>query len=80
MNETMPMGMSRGDFSLGCVFTTGSGERWRSIDIGIDVTVAVYFGDHPNGPSWYNGLPHVVAEHVFDECAEKACTPLSTLT
>lgn len=70
----------RKDFSLGCVFTTGSGKRWRCTDIGTRVIVAVCLDDHPDDPSWYNGPPYAVAEHVFDEYSQEDCTLLTPPT
>jgi hypothetical protein len=69
--------MQHSDFRMGCVFTTVDGAKhWRCTDSGTRVIVAVCLDDHPDDPSWYNGPPYAVAEHVFDEDSQEACTPL----
>ena len=76
MSAAIPTGMNHGDFAIGCVFATGSGQRWRCTDIGTRVIVAVCLDDHPDDSSWYNGPPYAVAEHVFDEYSQEDCTLL----
>jgi hypothetical protein len=67
--------MAHGDFSIGCEFTCG-GRHWRCTDIGTRVIVAVCLDDHPDDPSWYNGPPYAVTEHIFDENDLGGCSPL----
>lgn len=58
-------GMEHGDFVIGQSFWTATGE-WRYTDIGIRTITAIKL-DRPDDPSWYNGPPYAVVEHVFDE-------------
>ena len=57
--------MTREQFRIGQSFWTATGE-WRCTDLGSRVVVAIKL-DHPEDPSWYDGPPYAVAEHVFDE-------------
>jgi len=75
MSDFTPTGMNHADFFIGREFMTGSG-AWRCTDIGTRVIVAIRIDDHPDDPSWYNGPPYAVAEHVFDEDDQQGCTPL----
>ena len=68
--------MKHAEFELGCEFTTVGGKTWRCTDIGRRVIVAVCLDDHPDDPSWYNGPPYAVAEHVFDEYDQEGCVPV----
>ena len=63
--------MQLGDFKIGLEFTM-SGERWRCTDVGTRVAVAIRL-DRDLGPSWYEGPPYAVAEHVIDEHDMPAC-------
>jgi hypothetical protein len=75
MDDFIPTGMTHSDFFIGREFLTGAGQ-WRCTDVGTRVIVAMRIDDHPDDPSWYNGPPYAVAECVFDEYDQQACTPL----
>ena len=56
--------MEHSDFRIGGEFLTATG-RWRCTDVGTRTIAAIRLNlDHD--PSWYNGPPYGVAEHVFD--------------
>jgi hypothetical protein len=57
--------MKHSDFHIGLEFMTETG-RWRCTDIGAGTIAAIQL-DHDDDPSWHNGPPYAVAEHVFDE-------------
>ena len=65
--------MKHSDFYVGCEFLTGSG-RWRCTDVG-KRTIAAIRLNHSDDPSWYNGPPYSVLEHVFDEYGIEGCGP-----
>jgi hypothetical protein len=82
--------MDKSDFTIGREFTTETG-RWRCTDIGtrvicaikVDLPFEVVELDDGNlrkvmvtNPSWFNGPPYAVAEHVFDEDAMQDCSPI----
>jgi hypothetical protein len=58
--------MKFSDFYIGIEFEYGD-KLWRCTDKGTRVIVTVCLSDHSDDPSWYNGPPYAVAEHVFDE-------------
>lgn len=66
--------MQHKDFRIGVEFECG-GRRWRCTDIGTRTVIAIPL-EHPEDPSWYNGPPYAVAEHVFDEDSVEACNPI----
>jgi len=66
--------MKHNDFKIGLEFTTGSG-LWRCTDVGTRTICAIKIDEHPGDPSWFNGPPYAVAEHVFDEYGFGGCTP-----
>lgn len=50
------------------------GKRWRCTDIGKRVVIAVRVGKKElKDPTWLNGPPYAVLEHVFDEYDQVAC-------
>jgi hypothetical protein len=59
------------DFRIGYEFLTGSG-RWRCTNVG-ERTIAAIRLNHDDDPSWYNGPPYAVVEHVFDEYGIEGC-------
>jgi hypothetical protein len=63
--------MTLQDFAVG-EFWTDTGE-WRCTNIGSRVVVAIKL-DRPYDPSWCNGPPYAVAEHVFDESDMSGCS------
>jgi hypothetical protein len=63
--------MKHRDFLIGREFLTPAG-RWRCTDVGARVITAIKL-DMDHDPSWYNGLPYVVAESVFDEYDFEGC-------
>ena len=65
--------MKHSEFRIGCEFMTEAG-RWRCTDVG-KRTIAVIRLDHDDDPSWYNGPPYAVVEHVFDEYDIEGCEP-----
>jgi|SRR4029077_12255069 len=71
--DFVPKGMKPSDFKIGTEFLTGSG-RWRCTDVG-KRTIAAIKLDHDDDPSWYNGPPYAVAEHVFDEYDLEGISP-----
>ena len=56
-----------------CVMTKDGPVSWRCTDVGTRTIAAVCLADHPDDPSWYNGPPYAVVEHVFDEDDVLAC-------
>ena len=56
-----------------------SGNKWRVTDIGTRTIIAIKLDDvnsridRGDDPSWYNGPPYAVVEHVIDECDQPAC-------
>jgi hypothetical protein len=65
--------MERSDFRIGCEFMTATG-RWRCTDIGTRTIVAIRL-NHDDDPSWYNGPPYAIVEHVFGEDDICGCQP-----
>ena len=70
MTETAPKSLpaipiKHADFYIGMEFLTETG-TWRCTDIGTRTIVAIKISDHED-PSWFNGPPYAVQEHVFDE-------------
>lgn len=63
--------MQKAEFQIGTEFYTGAG-RWRCTDVGLRTIMAIKL-EHDDDPSWYNGPPYAVAEHVFDENDIEAC-------
>ena len=66
--------MNHDEFAIGAEFLCGD-NRWRCTDIGTRAIIAIAL-DHPDDPSWYNGLPYAVAEIVFDEEDQIACAAI----
>ena len=64
--------MQHDDFSIGLVFSL-SGARWRCTDVGRRTVIAIKL-EHDDAPSWYDGPPYAVAEHVLDEHDMPACS------
>lgn len=64
--------MKHGDFRIGGEFWCG-GAWWRCTDVGSRVITAIKL-EHDDGPSWYNGPPYTVAEHVFAENDFEGCS------
>ena len=71
--DFVPKGMKHSDFKIGTEFLSGSG-RWRCTDVGKRTITAIKL-DHDDDPTWYNGPPYAVEEHVFDECALEGLSP-----
>jgi hypothetical protein len=67
------VGMEHSEFRIGGEFVTATG-RWRCTDVGTRTIAAIRL-DLDHDPSWYNGPPYGVAEHVFDENAMEGCDP-----
>ena len=63
--------MRHEDFEIGLEFVTAT-SRWRCTDLGTRTVIAIKL-DRPDDPSWYDGPPYAVAEHVFDEDEVEAC-------
>lgn len=59
------------EFIIGEKFWCGD-KWWRCTDIGSRVIVAILL-DHDHDPSYYNGPPYALLEHVFDECDIEGC-------
>lgn len=57
--------MLHSEFKIGDEFRTATG-LWRCTDIGTRTIIAIKVSDYDD-PSWFNGPPYAVAEHVFDE-------------
>ena len=64
--------MKHNDFKIGNTFVTATGE-WRCTDTGTRVITAIKLDQ--DDPSWYNGPPHAIVEHVFDEYDMEGCWP-----
>jgi hypothetical protein len=75
------MALEHVDFFIGREFWTEIG-RWRCTDVGTRTICAIRLEPHEvvtrhedgtettaitDDPSWWNGPPYAVAEHVFDE-------------
>ena len=75
--------LEHADFFIGREFWTETG-RWRCTDVGTRTICAISLEPHevttlhPDGvqttaisdaPSWVDGPPYAVVEHVFDECS-----------
>lgn len=56
----------RNRLKIGDEFRTPTG-AWRVTDIGTRTVIAINISDHQDDPSWFNGPPYAVVEHVFDE-------------
>lgn len=72
-NDFVPKGMKHSDFKIGSEFLTETG-RWRCTDVGKRTITAIKL-DHDDDPSWYNGPPYAVVEHVFDEYDIEGLSP-----
>lgn len=59
-------------WKIGMEFWTGS-THWRVTDVGSRTISAVRL-DRNRDPSWYNGPPYAVLEHVIDENDLQVCT------
>jgi hypothetical protein len=67
--------MRHDDFRIGDRFWTATGE-WQCTDVGTRTIAAVKIDTRAAAdPSWLNGPPYAVAEHVFDEDAFEDCSP-----
>jgi hypothetical protein len=64
-SDFVPTGMKHSEFRIGLEFLTASG-RWRCTDVG-NRTIAAIKLDPDHDPTWYNGPPYAVVEHVLDE-------------
>jgi hypothetical protein len=71
--DFVPKGMKHSDFKIGREFLTETG-RWRCTDVG-KRTIAAIKLDHDDDPTWYNGPPYAVVEHVFDEYDLEGLSP-----
>jgi hypothetical protein len=71
--DFVPKGMKHSDFKIGREFLTETG-RWRCTDVGKRTITAIKL-DHDDDPSWYNGPPYALAEHVFDEYSIEGVSP-----
>ena len=71
--DFVPKGMKHSDFKIGREFLTETG-RWRCTDVGKRTITAIKL-DHDDDPSWYNGPPYAVVEHVFDEFSIEGLSP-----
>ncbi len=60
------------EFRIGMEFTCGD-KHWRCTDVGSRVVVAICLSEHRDDPSWFNGPPYAVVEHVFDEYSLPGC-------
>ncbi len=87
--------MQHSEFSIGTEFFTDTGQ-WRCTDIGTRTVVAIKISeirvttqkgdkttqqDISDDPTWFNGPPYAVAEHIFDEDGISGCwenQPLSS--
>lgn len=58
--------MKHADFTIGMVFETSTGQRWRCTDIGRRTITAIELARDLN-LAWFNGPPYSVSEVVFDE-------------
>jgi hypothetical protein len=65
--------MKHTDFKIGLKFYTAT-RLWRCTDIGTRTVVAITLVDEAKDPSWYNGPPYAVVEHVFDENDLPGCS------
>ena len=65
--------MNKEDFQLGTTFYCG-GKKWQCTDMGSRVITAICLSEHKEDESWFNGPPYAVAEIVFDEDDQQACT------
>ena len=71
--DFVPKGMKHSDFKIGREFLTETG-RWRCTDVGKRTITAIKL-DHDDDPSWYNGPPYALVEHVFDEYSIEGLSP-----
>lgn len=62
------------DFVIGEEFFTATG-KWRCTDVGTRTVAAImiYPEDIQGSPTWYEGPPYAVLEHVFDENDIRGC-------
>ena len=65
--------MKHSDFWIGREFFTEAG-RWRCTDVGMRTIAAIRL-DLDHDPSWYEGPPYGIIEHVFDEDEIEGCEP-----
>ena len=63
--------MRHNEFKIGMEFYNGAG-KWRCTDIGRRTIIAIKL-DHDSDPSWYNGPPYAIVEHVLDAYALEGC-------
>lgn len=67
--------MNHNEFEIGKRFYTETG-AWQCTDMGSRTVIAVRLDARTSAdPSWLNGPPYAVAEHVFDEYDLEGCTP-----
>jgi hypothetical protein len=80
--------MNLQEFQIGQEFWCGA-RRWRCTDVGTRVVAAICLEPHEvvevsqeagerryvtDDPSWFNGPPYAVAETLFDEDDQRACS------
>ena len=63
--------MKHEDFKMHMEFWMST-NRWRVTDIGARTIIAIKL-DRGDDPSWYNGPPYAIVEHVIDEYALPDC-------
>jgi hypothetical protein len=63
--------MKHAEFQIGTDFMTATG-RWRCTDVGTRTIAAIKL-DLDHDPTWYDGPPYAVAEHVFYEDDMEGC-------
>lgn len=62
------------DFDIGTEFYMG-GKKWRCTDVGKRCVIAIELQQKTvDDPSWLNGPPYAVAEHILDEDCLAACS------
>lgn len=62
--------MRHADFAIGQQFLCG-GIKWQVTDVGKRTVIAILVAD--GDPTWMNGPPYAVVEHVFDEADLPGC-------
>jgi hypothetical protein len=72
-NDFVPKGMKHSDFKIGREFLTETG-RWCCTDVGKRTITAIKL-DHDDDPSWYNGPPYAVVEHVLTNFPSRGSHP-----
>ena len=68
--------MIHSNFRIDTEFTC-SNQRWRCTDVGKRTIAAICLDK--DDPSWYNGPPYAVAEHIFDEYDFVACEEIDIM-